>query len=47
MNRINISQKFELQYWSKKLGISQDDLVKAVKTAGTALNEVKRYLKQD
>ena len=44
-DRINISQKYELQYWSKKLGVSHDELIKAVKTVGTSLNEVKKYLK--
>lgn len=47
MNRININEKYELQYWSKKLRVSQDELIKAVKSAGTTLYEVKRYLKQD
>lgn len=45
ISRINISQKYELQYWSKKLGVSHDELVKAVKAAGTSLIEVKKYLK--
>lgn len=46
-NKINITEKYEIQYWSKKLGISHDDLIEAVKSVGTSLNEVKKYLKKD
>ncbi|WP_442587352.1 DUF3606 domain-containing protein [Pedobacter sp. AW31-3R] len=45
-NKINITEKYEIHYWSKKLGISNDDLIEAVKSVGTSLNEVKKYLKK-
>lgn len=38
--RINISQPWERQYWSKKLGISQQELRKRVKERGPLVKKV-------
>src|SRR5688500_3884201 len=33
-SRINVDQDHELKYWSEKLGVSRDELRKAVQAAG-------------
>lgn len=42
--RINVNEDYELQYWSKELGITRDELIAAVKAAGTSVKDVKAYL---
>lgn len=44
--QINIHETWELEYWSKKFGITQDRLKQAVKAAGTQVSKVKLYLGQ-
>ena len=45
-DRINVNEKYELQDWSKKLGVSQDDLKKAVAAVGTSAKDVEKHLKK-
>jgi hypothetical protein len=42
--RINVEQDHELGYWSEKLGVSRDELRKAVQTAGPMVKDVQRHL---
>jgi hypothetical protein len=42
--RINVEQDHEVGYWSEKLGVSRDELRKAVQTAGPMLKDVQRHL---
>jgi hypothetical protein len=42
--RINVDQDHELRYWSEKLGVSRDDLRKAVQDAGPMVKDVQRHL---
>jgi hypothetical protein len=42
--RINVNEDYELQYWSKEFGITHDELIAAVKAAGTSVKDVKAYL---
>jgi hypothetical protein len=42
--RINPDQEYELAYWSQKLGVSRDELRKAVQTAGPMVKDVQRHL---
>ncbi|WP_163410281.1 DUF3606 domain-containing protein [Flavobacterium ajazii] len=42
--RIDISQMYELQYWSQKLSVTTGELKQAVKAVGYNLNEVTKYL---
>ena len=44
--RINPEQKHELAYWSEKLGVSQDELRKAVQAAGPMVKDLQRHLKR-
>jgi hypothetical protein len=43
-SRININQPHELQYWTRALGVSEDELKKAVQAVGTQADAVKRHL---
>lgn len=45
-DRINVHEEYELQYWSKKFGVSHDELKEAVKAAGTSAEKVEAYLKK-
>ena len=45
-SRININEKYELNDWSKKFGISPEELKKAVKKAGTEAADVEAFLKK-
>lgn len=43
--KININQDWELEYWSKKLGITEELLVTVVETVGPMVIDVKKFLK--
>jgi hypothetical protein len=43
-SRINLDQDHELSYWSERLGISRDELRKAVQDAGPMVTDVQRHL---
>jgi hypothetical protein len=45
-DRINVNEDYELQHWSKKFGVSSDELKKAVKTVGTSAEAVEKHLKK-
>lgn len=42
--RINVEQDHELSYWSKELGVSRDELRRAVQQAGSMVKDVRRHL---
>lgn len=44
--RINVDQDHELSYWSEKLGVSRDQLCKAVQAAGPMVKDVQRHLRR-
>ena len=41
---INVSQAYELADWARKLGVSRDELRKAVETVGPMADDVRRHL---
>ncbi|WP_313213464.1 DUF3606 domain-containing protein [Stenotrophomonas acidaminiphila] len=43
-DRININEDYEVQYWSKELGVSPSELRDAVKAAGPTVDAVRRHL---
>jgi hypothetical protein len=43
--RIDVNQDYELRDWSKKFGVSQDQLKEAVQAVGTQADRVEEYLK--
>ena len=42
--RINVDQDHEVNYWSEKLGVSREQLRKAVQAAGPMVKDVQRHL---
>jgi hypothetical protein len=43
-NRINVNESWEVTYWTKELGVSKEELEKAVQKAGTAVSAVRQEL---
>jgi hypothetical protein len=43
--QINVSDRTELEYWSKKLGVGRDELRWAVQTAGPRCTDVEAAVK--
>jgi hypothetical protein len=46
-SRINIDREQDVQYWSKRLAISEDDLRRAVKSAGPLVKDVMQKLRSE
>ena len=42
--RINIEQEHELNYWSRELGVSREELRVAVQNAGPMVKNVRQHL---
>ena len=40
-SRINVHEDYELSYWTKKFGVTADELRAAVRRAGTSVKDVK------
>lgn len=45
-DRINIHENYEVEYWTKELGISAERLREVVKEVGTTSKAVREYLKK-
>jgi hypothetical protein len=43
--RIDVNEDYELRDWSKKFGVSPDQLKEAVQAVGTQADRVEAYLK--
>lgn len=43
-DRINVNEDYELQYWTKALGVSADELRAAVKAVGPTAAAVRQHL---
>ncbi|MDQ1162540.1 galactose-1-phosphate uridylyltransferase [Chryseobacterium sp. SORGH_AS 447] len=43
-SKINVHEDWELEYWSKELGVSKEKIREAVKAVGTSVAAVRRYL---
>jgi hypothetical protein len=44
-NRINMSQEHEVRYWTQALGVSEDELRRAVGEVGVSAQKVREHLK--
>jgi hypothetical protein len=44
-DRINLSEDYEVNSWSKKFGITKDELKNAVKQVGSMSKDVEAFLK--
>lgn len=42
--KVNVNESWELEYWSKKFGVTKDQLKNAVKAVGVSAAAVKKYL---
>lgn len=45
--RINVHEDYELRDWSKSLGVSQEELKRAVAAVGDRAEKVREYLKNN
>ncbi len=43
-DRINVNEDYEVQYWTKALGVSADELRAAVKAVGPTAAAVRKHL---
>jgi Protein of unknown function (DUF3606) len=43
-DRINVNEDYELRGWSKKLGVTPEQLKKAVQSVGTSADSVRKHL---
>ena len=43
-SRINMNEKWEVQYWTKELGVSEEELARIVKEAGNSVAAVRKHL---
>ncbi|AVQ06904.1 TPA: DUF3606 domain-containing protein [Xanthomonas vasicola pv. zeae] len=43
-DRINVNEPYELQYWTKTLGVSAEELRAAVQKVGPAAASVRQHL---
>ncbi|WP_296949435.1 DUF3606 domain-containing protein [uncultured Massilia sp.] len=43
-SRINLSERWEVQYWTKALGVTPEQLEQAVKAAGSSADAVRQHL---
>jgi hypothetical protein len=43
-NRINVNEPWELRYWTKTLGLSEEELRNAVRDAGTSVTAVREHI---
>lgn len=44
-SRVNVNEDYELQYWTRKFGVSADELRAAVEKVGVSAEQVAAYLK--
>jgi hypothetical protein len=42
--RINLNEKWEVAYWTKELGLSQEELERVVREAGDRVTAVRKHL---
>lgn len=43
--RVNINEDHEVRYWTKKFGVTEEQLIAAVSVVGVSADEVEQYLK--
>ena len=44
--RINTTERYEMDYWKKKFGVSGQQLAGAVRAVGPTAKKVEKYLKE-
>jgi len=43
-SQINVNEDYEVRYWTKTLGVSEQELRDAVKAAGVSADAVRKHL---
>lgn len=43
--RINVEERWEVQYWTKELNVSEQELRRAVEAVGPAVSKVRDFLR--
>ena len=46
-SRINMSEDYEVRYWTKHLGVSRDELEKAINKVGNSAAAVRKELRRE
>jgi hypothetical protein len=42
--RINLNEKWEVDYWTRELGLTKQELERAVKAAGDHVDSIRQHL---
>jgi hypothetical protein len=42
--RINLSEDYEVRYWTKELGVSEDELIRLVHRHGSSVDKIRQAL---
>jgi uncharacterized protein DUF3606 len=45
--RINLDEDYELRYWMEELGVTEEELRRAVHTAGVLIDDVRQHLRRN
>jgi len=45
-DRINIHEDYEVEYWTRQLAVSKEELIAAVNAVGTSADAVREHLKK-
>lgn len=45
-SRVNMSEDYEVRYWTEKFGVSKERLATAVNEVGSSVSAIERYLQQ-
>ena len=45
-SRINTEQDYEVCYWTREFGVSEDQLLQAVQRVGSSADKVREHLRQ-
>lgn len=45
-DRINVNERWEIQYWTERMGVTDAQLREAVRMVGPTAAEVRKYLRR-
>jgi hypothetical protein len=46
-NRISLKEDYEVRYWTERLGVSREELARAVNEVGNSAEAVRKHLRSD
>jgi len=44
--RINVNEEHEVRYWTQELGVTREELERAIKAVGVMVEDVRKHLKK-